>query len=150
MHEVLYCQYYLLYSVKYAWSFVWPWLCILQVLITWNKLILSLKLYNPPHKIYPPKTLTIIISMNLIILLNCWKKIESFTFLKFENPSSGSEIRGCCFSTPPYSLWKCFLSQRALRGSLHFNPNFWTPGGFFNLKKRKGSKFFLENGDQFC
>ena len=55
----------------------------------------------PPHKIYPPKTLTIIISMNLIILLHCWQKIESFTFLKFENPSSGSEVRGGGVFQPP-------------------------------------------------
>ena len=74
---------------------------------------LSLKLYNPPpHKIYPPKTLTIIISMNLIILLDCWQKIESFTFLKFENPSSGSEVRvGGVFQPPlpPFDIYNDIL-----------------------------------------
>ena len=119
MHEVLYCQYYLLYSVKCAWSFVRPWLCILHVLITWSKLILSWNYTTPPpHKIYPPKTLTIIISMNLIILLHCWQKIESFTFLNFENPSSGSEIRGSCFSTPPL----IFMKMHSPKNS--FNPQF--------------------------
>ena len=152
MHKVLHCQYYLLYSVKYAWSYVSPYLCILQVLITWSRLILGLELIieyliyvrqlmfdhliyvrlytiicmkmtyggsnfpnlggrcftTPPplHIIYPPKTLTIIISMNLTILMNCLKKIESFIFFKFENPSSGSEVGGVrYFSTPPFYIY---------------------------------------------